>query len=251
MRVRELVVIATSIVGLLATACGDDERSNAALAPPKRPNRPDSGAPPPPPPPPPPPAVDAGPPEDAGIFGHDSGQLRVECEDIAPVPFIGEDIGDEYANAIAMPTDLRASRVVGTWAGTCSPAAVKVEMSNGRCPDGDGHELVFVLDAVALRDGVLGIGIHEIVPETAGGPIFVRYTRTDRFAPAGEWGTCEGVSGTLNIRGEPGVQRFDKLQALFELKLTPCDGSELPVQSIQGTFNVELQRSLDTVCPAI
>ena len=137
--------------------------------------------------------MDAGPEKDAGIFGLDSGQLRTECEEVTPVPFIGEE--------------------------------------------------------TAIRDGTLGLGLHDIVPDSSGGPIRVRYIRPARFAPQGEWGSCDGVTGTFNIAGMPGTRRYDQLQAQFEMKLTPCDGSDLEPQTVQGTFNVVLRRSLDTVCP--
>jgi hypothetical protein len=198
--------------------------------------------------------TDAGPDTspDSGALGPDGGlQLRSECEEITPVPFIGEDVGDAYANAIEMPDDLLASRIVATWAGGCEPAQIRIEMSDGDCPAGDGHQLTFLLDALAIQNGTLGTGIHDVVPENTGSPIQVRYLRTARFEPSGEWGSCEGVTGTLSIRGEPGVRKLDTLQALFEMKLAPCDGSTQPAQTVRGTFNVELQRSLDTVCPPL
>ena len=246
MRIRVVVGVALWLGGLLAQGCAEEEAPMRAPNSSPRPRDSGSSA---PPPPPPPAAMDAGPEKDAGIFGLDSGQLRTECEEITPVPFIGEDVGDEYADAIAMPSDLLASRVVATWSGSCDPAAIKVEMSDGECPDGDGHALTFLLDALAIRDGTLGLGLHDVVPDSSGGPIRVRYIRPARFAPQGEWGSCDGVTGTFNIAGMPGTRKYNELQAQFEMKLTPCDGSDLAPQSVQGTFNVELRRSLDTVCP--
>ena len=149
--------------------------------------------------------------EDGGIYLLDSGILVAECEEITPVPFIGEDTVDgQYANAIASPADLRASRILASWGRGCDPASVVIMMSDGHCPDGDGHELSFALDASAIDSGVLGNGIHDVSPSS---PFVIRYTRPTRRPPAGEWGNCEGASGTLNVRGELGLNRFDRLQA--------------------------------------
>jgi hypothetical protein len=204
-------------------------------------------------PPPPPPPSDAGatPAHDAGPFELDSGQLSTECDEITAIPFIGEDTnGGEYANAIEAPADLAATRIVGTWSGSCDPAAVKIEMSDGDCPGGKGHELTFLLDALAIRDGVIGTGIHDLAADGIGGPIQVRYVRPAKLEPAGEWGNCEGVTGTVSISGEPGVGRLDELQALFEMQLAPCDGSGQAAQTVRGTFHVMLRRALVDVCPA-
>jgi hypothetical protein len=255
MHTRSVVAGALLAWGLLAAGGCKGEDGPSAAAAPGRPTtmRPDSGgseA-----PPPPPPAVgDAGGSEgpmlDGGVFALDSGQLRTECEDITAVPFIGEDSADgQYANAIAMPADLLATRIVGTWSGSCEPAAIKIEMSDGDCPDGEGHALTFLLDALSIRDGLLGTGIHDLAPDSTGGPIRIRYVRPTPLESAGTYGTCDGVLGNLNVAGELGTVRFDRLQARFEMQLAPCDGSGLPLQSVLGTFNVELQRSLSTVCP--
>jgi hypothetical protein len=255
MLTRSVVAGALLAWGLLsAGGCKDEEGPSAVSAPNRPPTMRPAGSGGSEPPPPPPPAFDAGMDEepmlDGGDFGLDSGQLGTECEDITAVPFIGEDSLDgQYANAIEEPTDLLATRIVGSWSGTCDPAAIKIEMSDGDCPDGEGHALTFLLDALSIREGVLGTGIHELAPDSAGGPIRVRYVRPTPLESAGMYGTCDGVVGNVNVAGELGTVRFDRLQARFEMELPPCDGSGLPAQSFLGTFNVELQRSLSTVCP--
>ena len=254
MQIRVVLAIALCFGGAWSLACGGDTPS-AASAPGTHPHRPDSGAPvtQPPPPPPPPPLGDAGEPtpaHDAGPFELDSGQLVTECEEITAIPFIGEDTSGEYANAIETPADLGATRILATWSGSCDPAAIKIEMSDGDCPDGKGHQLSFLLDALAIQAGTLGPGIHDLLADGMGSPIQVRYVRPAKLEPVGEWGTCEGVTGTLSISGEPGVGRLDELQALFEMKLAPCDGSGQATQTLRGTFHVMLRRALVDVCPA-
>ena len=251
MQIRVVLAIALCVGGAWFLGCGSADTPSAAAAPGTHPDRPDSGgtATQPPPPPPPSDAGEPTPAHDAGPFELDSGQQANECEEITAIPFIGEDTSGEYANAIEMPADLAATRIVGTWSGSCDPAAVKVEMSDGDCPDGDGHELIFLLDAASIREGVLGVGIHDLSADGMGSPIQVRYVRPAKLEPAGEWGTCEGVSGTLSISGEPGVGRLDELQALFEMQLAPCDGSGQAAQTVRGTFHVMLRRALVDVCP--
>jgi len=192
--------------------------------------------------------------EDAGagpaLADEDGGVLFEECRNVDAVPFIAEDTaGGEFVNAIAAPSDFSATRVVATWGTGCDPATIIIKLSNGRCPDGNGHELTFTLDASAIESGELVTGIHTIDPDAGEGPIRVRYVRPERSDPVGEWGSCAGASGTFSVRGNLTTEARTSMQALFELELSPCDGSMLPNQTVRGTFNVSLYRARTEVCP--
>src|SRR5687768_11592941 len=106
-----------------------------------------------------------------GTGGGGGDPLGVECSNVKAAPF-GETVTEDYFNSIGTPTDFAVTRVVGTWDDGCNPPTVKLVLSDGRCPSGDGHELTFFLDIDSLLEGE-----NSIVPEPDGRVVRVRYTR--------------------------------------------------------------------------
>jgi hypothetical protein len=191
-----------------------------------------------------------GPEDDGGSDVAGGGDvLSSECDNVEAVKFIGEDTpAGEFVNAIAAPSDLEATRVVTTWSSSCSEPVIRVVMSDGRCPDGSGHELTFYLSVNDIESGNLALGQNLVREEPFEG-LRVRYNRPEDFEPAGEWGTCADAEGYLDLLGSLDLRRDTTLNARFLMSLTPCDGSDGPVQSVEGTFNAKLRRGLQEVCP--
>jgi hypothetical protein len=239
-------------LGLSSAACsGDDGPAPRAPGAPTSPSgrSPRGGLPP----------GDAGRPVDAGDSDSGTGSpdpdptapVRRECAETAPARFTGEDPAVEPLATSTAPDDFAITRVLAAWdAGEdCSDPAFRIELSGGRCPDGDGHGLVFWFDADAIEDGEVGLGLNDIRPEPGNG-IQVRYYRHARLRPSGEWGTCTQASGTLTLRGDPpAVNRVATWRGTFMLELTACASDTTGVQQVIGSFNTTMRRRLDEVCP--
>jgi hypothetical protein len=89
-----------------------------------------------------------------------------------------------------------------------------------------------------------------VEPEPNDLGVRIRYVRPDRLMPAGEWGTCAGVTGIIDLFGdEPNTTLRSTLEGTFTLELAACDDSEAPPQTVSGTFDVTLRRSLADYCP--
>jgi hypothetical protein len=186
--------------------------------------------------------MDAGSTSDAG-----EGPLPGECMRVEPVVFNTDEV--PTVTAIASPTDFKVSRQVARWSGACPNPTLIVELSNGICPNGQGHELEFSFPASSIADGAIGFGPNEIGPDTIGS-IRIRYTRPARFRPEGEYGNCDGSAGTLTFYDPPDVSRPMNLRATFDLNLTPCDDDKSnPEQHVWGYFDVRVRRDLGGVCP--
>jgi hypothetical protein len=171
------------------------------------------------------------------------------CEDVDPVPPGFDPDPTMLPNVVTLPEDLEVTRASAEWEEGCDQPTLRVTISSGNCPDGDGHELTFFLPANGVADSTVVLGLNQIMEDQAG-YIRVRYTRPGRINPSGEWGTCEGASGTLNITGELELLEGRTLQGDFFMELTRCDsGSDPALQQLDGSFNVEVPASLDDVCP--
>jgi len=193
---------------------------------------------------------DAGP-GGAGSSGGPGDPLAIECESFPAEPFGETTIGD-FSNAVADPTDFVVTRKVASWDGGCDTPTVMIVLSDGTCPEGGGHELAFFLDANGIMEGTVGVGMNVILPEGPGiGGVRVRYTRPSDLEPAGTWGSCTSADGLFSVMTddrELDVNDLDNIQAMFQLTLTPCDGSAPGVQNVKGSLNVDMRRSLDDVC---
>lgn len=160
--------------------------------------------------------------------------------------------GDGTINEVSLPVDFTVTRVESTWEGGCRNPTVRVTLSDGDCPHGNGHELVFSFEAEALDPERLLItgGQNAIRPEPDDVGLRIRYRRPDLLDPTGEWGTCTDAEGFVNFLEIPSARRNDSLVATFQVDLTPCaDGTE-GTQMLVGEFNASLQRGLTDVCPA-
>jgi hypothetical protein len=194
--------------------------------------------------------------EDAGGAATLSGSaLLIECVNVTPTNFVGEDTAPgKFINAITMPTDFAVSRVLTTWEESCAQPTVRVEMSDGACPKGKGHALVFRFDAGAIAAHTIKIGLNSIVSDPGSDGIPIRYTRPLGLDPSGTWGTCSDaagpqIDGTLDLIGTVDTKRGTTLEGRFDLDLGPCDGSAEPKQMVSGTFSALLRRGLKDVCP--
>lgn len=174
--------------------------------------------------------------------------LITECLNIDPATFTESETGD-FNTAIAPPADLVITRVLATWDRGCSPPTILLELSGGECRKSDGHALQFYVDAQSIVDGTFGEGLNTIAPEPSPSAVRVRYTRPERLEPEGTWGSCAGSNGTLSIRGMLDANKLREVQGMFQLELTPCDELAEGTQLINGTFNIEMKRSLEDVCP--
>jgi hypothetical protein len=194
--------------------------------------------------------------EDAGSATMLSGKpLLIECVNVTPTSFVGEDTpAGKFVNAITMPADFSVSRVLTTWEKDCAQPTVRVEMTDGACPNGKDHSLVFRFDANAIAAHTIKIGLNSIVSDPGSGGIPISYVRPISLAPSGTWGTCPDAAGpqpdgTLDLIGVVDTKAGTTLEGRFDLDLGPCDGSAEPKQMVAGTFSALLRRGLKDVCP--
>jgi hypothetical protein len=228
------------LLAVVLSACGDDE-SKVPLSPggggshPVDVNRPDSGG-----------GnvdeMDAGSTRDAG-----DGPLPLECTRIDAVVLNNSDEVPTVTSTSA-PADFKVTREVGTWSGDCPSPSIVIKLSNGICPNGQGHELVFSIPANSIADGITALGLTQIADMSDNG-ISVRYTRPDHYSAAGEYGTCSGGGGTMNFYDSPDITRAMNLRASYDLTLAPCDGLGNPTQTVSGYFDVRVRRNYEMVCP--
>ncbi|HKU42870.1 MAG TPA: hypothetical protein VJR89_32145 [Polyangiales bacterium] len=173
----------------------------------------------------------------------------LECVTIKALQFAS---GDEVPSATATsePTDFLVTRQAATWRDGCEKPTVAVELSDGVCPNGKGHELEILLAVDAITEGQIGLGLNQIVAEGEIVPgIRVRYTRPEKLKPAGVFGTCDGVSGQITFYEAPDVTRPMNWRARYDFMLSPCDGKSNAPIMVSGYFDVRLRRTLESVCP--
>ena len=187
---------------------------------------------------------DAGPKPDAG----GDGRLPLECMRTTAMRITSDEM--PVATAIESPSDFFVTRQAATWNGNCASPLLVIELSNGVCPNGAGHELEFTLPANAIADGQIGFGLNTIGPELdTTDSIRVRYTRPQPYAPVGVYGTCEAGGGQISFFEVPDITRAMNIQARFELVLEACDGKPNPAQVVSGYVDVRVRRSLTDYCP--
>jgi len=153
-------------------------------------------------------------------------------------------------NVAFMPTDFPVTMGFAHWVGSCGDPALEIGLSTGRCPAGGGHFLTFQIDADAILDGTLFIpGANQVVQERPDRPIVVRYVRPTTLVPFGIWGTCDEVFGELTIESL-GLLRGSPQRAEFSMTLAACTADTTTTSiSITGSFDIDLARGLDDVCP--
>ena len=189
---------------------------------------------------------------DGGIFGG-GGVVAGECYNVDPAPYMSDTTLGNFNNAIAKPSDFVITRVLATWDMSCVHPTILIALSDGKCPNGKGHELRFYIDAQSIVDGTVISGVNEISPETNNpdtpDPIRVRYFRPEPLEPAGNWGSCSLASGMLSIRGEIDANNLGNVEGAFDMELTACDGMSAEAQTLIGTFNAKMRRNLLDACP--
>jgi hypothetical protein len=190
---------------------------------------------------------------DGGLLG--GGVVRGECTNIEPAAYMSDTTLGAFNTAIGKPTDFVVTRVLATWDPDCAQPSILIALSDGRCPDGGGHELRFYFDAASTADGGIILGVNTITPEPSTPkdgdqpPIRVRYYRPSTLEPSGNWGTCSNASGMVNLRDDIDVNKPGELQGSFDLELTACGTETTGTQHVIGTFNVMNRRKLTDACP--
>lgn len=188
---------------------------------------------------------DAGSTSDAGTS---EGPMALECTRIDAVKITTDDV--PTVTATEYPTDFSVTRQVATWTGDCPSPSLTIELSNGACPNGLGHELQFWFPANSILDGQIALGLNEVEPDFASSSgIRIRYTRPAKLSPAGSYGNCEGASGQISFFDAPDITRPMNLRATYDLMLTSCDDTANPMQRVSGYFDVRVRRELEVVCP--
>lgn len=188
--------------------------------------------------------------EDAGMAADAStdGPLAYECERIDAVSF--RDDGTPAVTGIAQPVDFKVTRQAATWRGDCEiDKTLAIELSDGSCPNGKGHELEILLSAFAIEDGQIALGSNLLNAEPDGRGLRVRYVRPEGMEPAGTWGSCAGSSGNIDFYEAPDVATPMELRARYRFELTSCDDTRNGPITVLGYFDLRVRRSLATVCP--
>jgi hypothetical protein len=236
--------ISLLLLAVVLSACSDDDGAKAPLTPGGGPgnvvdeNRPDSGR-----------TVDdedAGSTPDAG-----EGPMAGECRRIDALVTDADEL--PTVTSTSSPRDFMVTRVVGTWKGDCPNPRLVIELSNGICPSGQGHELEFWFPSNAIADGSIGLGLTLIEPDSVADAIRIRYTRPERWSPVGVYGNCDDsgmiAAGYINFYDAPDITRAMNVRASYELTLVPCDGKSNPAQMVAGFFDVRVPRDIASVCP--
>lgn len=250
--------MAALALSLLAAGCGDDADDESGGPAPVVVSKRDAG-----------PRTGGSGGSDAGIDDGDDGGVGIgqpvpgECRANDPVvPPDGPSAAPE-GTGVSLPNDMDAERVLVTWEGTCEEPVLRIELSEGRCPSGTGHAVVLRLDANRIVDGSIAAGLTILEPESAGQGISLRYLRSRRDPPAGEWGNCKAPTsdggvvdggptsiGSINFYGEPSLEAGAELVARLNMVGMPdCTvaGRNGPAD-LTAAFRVTLQRGLDDVC---
>lgn len=175
--------------------------------------------------------------------------LRYECVRIEPLQYTDDTL--PASTATSAPPDFVVTRQAATWRGDCTEPEVVIELSDGSCPLGDGHELEIVFDVNAIEDGLIAFGLNEVPPESETGAagIRVRYVRPDELDPSGEWGNCFGSSGSIVFYDAPNVARVGDMNFTYDLEVTSCDDRlNFPLR-VAGYVEIRLRRTISEVCP--
>jgi hypothetical protein len=187
---------------------------------------------------------DAGLNADAGVSdGGASMPSAYACERVDVLHSTGGDM--PAATATDQPADFAVSRQAVGFSADCS--LLTIELSNGTCPRGDGHELEFTLNVAGIEDGLIRLANNEVSADSSN--IIVRYTRPSTLTPNGVWGSCGSATGQLVFLEAPDLTMSANWQANFQLLLAPCDGTTNAPIEVDGEFDFALRFNLATACP--
>jgi hypothetical protein len=186
----------------------------------------------------------ADPDDDAGSSGITVG---LRCDNIEPATGAVDPDPGTLENEVTAPGDFTVTRLQTRW--LCDPDEIEITLSDGRCPNGRGHELVLTIDAAALEDGAVVGGQNVLMPEPDQLGLRLRYTRPFPAIPQGEWGTCAGASGTVDFLQEPETRALSTIQARVVADLTACDESGAPPTSMAATIQALVPTARETACP--
>lgn len=206
---------------------------------------------------------DAGTGDDGGVPGIGD-VVFGECDFNDPVPPEGTEA--PIGTGFNTPDDFLVERVLTTWEGSCDNPVLRIEMSEGRCPNGTGHGAILLLEANKILDHTIITGMNYVGPDDNGNGISLRYVRGRRDPPQGEWGNCgtpvaspdAGVDsgppaefGFLVFFGDISLSAGSELSARLAFKdsLADCTGMMNGPSGLSGAFVVKLQRGLEDVCP--
>jgi hypothetical protein len=224
---------------LLLAACGED-RPNVPGAPVNGGSRVVGGD-----------DLDAGPRPDSGA-GRDAGDGSVpatSCERVPVVRSVGEDTSN--ITSTETPADFLVARQAEKWNSDCTNPKLIVELSDGTCPDGFGHQLALAFDVNDIQDGAVHVGNNAVLAESDASSIQARYTRPDLLTPAGTWGTCEGATGLVVFLEPPDLSAGAILRFEYMLNLTPCDSmTTVPMLMVSGSVKLQLRYQLSEFCPS-
>lgn len=191
------------------------------------------------------PIKDAGPPRtDAG----DGAVPATSCERIEVVRSVAEDTPG--VTSTSAPRDFLVSRQAERWSPDCINPKLIIELSDGLCPNGFGHQLALAFSLNDFRDGALHVGNNAVLPDAESTSIQVRYTRPEPLEPSGVWGSCLGSSGQVVFIEAPDPTAGSTLRAQYALELTPCNSeTTAPMQTVIGVFTIQLRYELSEFCP--
>jgi hypothetical protein len=189
---------------------------------------------------------------DAGRDDDDAGAPSADarhCVRVNPTDAMNEDLPfDQRASGISEPSDFVVTRQVARWSGSCDNPKLLIKLSEGICPNGNGHELVLTLAKQAFDDGALSIGENILQTEPDETRVRARYTRpkdVNTSTPERTWGTCKGSTGQLALPDLPNFQRASELSARFIFNLSSCTSEAQEPQPVIGAFNVEVPAFVD------
>lgn len=194
--------------------------------------------------------LDGGPkPTDSGARDAGDGSVpATSCERVAAVRSVGEDPSN--VTSTEAPVDFLVARQAEKWTQDCTNPKLIIELSDGTCPDGWGHQLSLAFSVNDIQDGAVHVGNNAVLAESDASSIQARYTRPVPLSPAGIWGTCDGASGLVVFLEAPDLSEGSILRFEYSLQLTPCDSMTTePMQMVSGTVKLQLRYQLSEFCP--
>jgi hypothetical protein len=226
------------MVAVLLAGCGEGNG-------PKAPSGPQSGV----------DVVHVGPPpadEDSGVTpppstadaGRDAGVPAYSCEHVEALRSSGD--STDNLTSTELPGDFVVTRQAVSWSTDCT--TLTIQLSDGNCPGGSGHELDLAFSIMALQDGLVRLGNNDVSADSRN--IVATYVRPNRLKPYGTWGSCGAASGQVIFLDAPGtLTKGSILQARYQLSLPACDGSANSLIEVDGAFKIQLRYDFATVCP--
>lgn len=182
---------------------------------------------------------------DAGTGGTVSVPLT-RCESVVA----SSEPGEGFVNTSTQsPSDFSVTRVLQGYGDDCGEPKVVIELSDGRCPDGDGHQLRLEFDAAAIAAGEVPNGELDVLVAHADGQLDIQYKRPENLENPGTYGTCNVGTGTVALTEAPQVTRNAVYEGSYQLSLGPCGGTDGPTQLVVGTFSARLATDLTLHCP--